>query len=471
MRARSILIGLLTGLAVGLAISSALGAEGDGRKSLDEAFIQPVAWLAAQVDLRYVEEVDLKELVVGTCQGMLAEIDPYSAYWPPEMLQELHADDGRVDPGFQVRFDPISKVVIIDDCIPGTSAFAEGLLPGDLVMEVEASTPGTAAFAEGLLPGDRVVELKDESTGAVAKMADMKTAYEVYKALRGEPGTELTVTVLRLDELRKSQVTVRRPGLEPPSAVLRAEVIAPDPRIGYVYLGHFGQGSSDELKQALNELRSGGIDGLLLDLRFNPGGEWQEARTVGGLFLDGDLLARIRGRAGAETELRARQGGADVDLPLVVLVNRFTAGWAELVAAALQDHRRAILVGEKTYGEAAVQTLMPSPFDDGTIRFTSARYYSPNGRTIDGEGTEPDVQVELSHEQTRTLAFHLVGAEEPPAVAPAPGESGEAGAGAGEKAEEKPPAEFRDTQLERALEIISARVKQVGEQAVPAAAG
>lgn len=472
MRARRILIGLLTGLAVGLAISSALvRAQADGRKGLDEAFVRPVAWLATQVDLRYVEAVDLKDLAAGTCQGMLAEIDPYSAYWPPEMLQELQADDGRVAPGFEVRFDPVSKAAIIDECIPGTSAFAEGLLPGDLVIELAESRPETDALSEEMTAEDGVAETEEEPTAAVSKVSEMQTAYDVFTALRGQPGTELTVAVLRVDESRKLEVTIRRPGPEAPPAVLAAEIIGADAGIGYICFGHFGQGSADQLRRSLDELRSEGMAGLVLDLRYNPGGREREARAVSGLFLDGESMAVIRGRRGPETVLSARQGGADVDLPVVVLVNRFTAGWAELVAAALQDHQRAVLVGEGTYGKAGIQTLMPSPFDEGTIRLTCARYYSPEGRTVDGEGVEPDVEVELSHEDTRKLALHLVGAEQAVAAESPAGEAEEAGAAADDQTGEDAEEPFRDTQLERAIEILSAELTQVGEEVVPVAAG
>jgi len=472
MRTRRIIVGLLTGLAVGLAISSALvRAQADGRKGLDEAFVRPVAWLATQVDLRYVEAVDLKDLVAGTCQGMLAEVDPYSAYWPPEMLQELQAGDGRVGPGFEVRFDPVSKAAFVDACLPGTSAFAEGLLPGDLVIELAESRPETEEALSEEMTAEDGVDTDEESTDGVLKVTEMETVYDVFRALRGQPGTELTVAVLRVDESRKLEVTVRRPGPEAPPAVLAAEMVEADPRIGYVYFGHFGQGSADQLERSLDELRAEGMAGLVLDLRYNPGGRDREARAVSGLFLDGEPIAVIRGRRGPETVLRTRRGGADVDLPIVVLVNRFTAGWAELVAAALQDHQRAALVGEKTYGKAGIQTLMPSPFDEGTIRLTCARYYSPEGRTVDGEGVEPDVKVELSHEDTRRLALHLVGAEQAVAAESPAGQAEEGGAAADDQTAEDAEEPFRDTQLERAIELLSAELTQVREEVVPAAAG
>lgn len=451
MQARRALVSVFAGLVIGLGIGSALARPDDGQTlRLDRDFRRPLKWLVTQIQERYVEEVDHRKLLVGTCQGMLSELDPYSTYWPTGMLAALQAEaDGALfRPGLEVRFDALRKVVF-----------------------VEQSTPGTAAFRQGLLPGDLILEVREESTGQVTKTSDFDTVLDAVNVLWGQRGTELTITVLQPEDGKKRSITKRSITFSRQSAdvpgVYAVEMIDTALKIGYVHVAHLGDTTGDELERAMAELQAQAAEGLVLDLRFNPGGALQNARAVADLFLDRKPIVSIKGRTGPATTVFTRDGEACKGLPVVVLANRFSAGCAEVVSAALRDHQRATLVGEQTAGKASIQTLTESPFDDGTIRLTTARYYAPSGAAIEEHGVEPDVKVEVSHRDTRRLALYLANRTEQPTRPPEITAAEQPEPDADKEAEEEAEEEFRDVQFERAVEVLTAALSGKGPEDRP----
>jgi len=429
MVARRFLVGLCAGVAAGLCIGSALAGPAEDRvEQIKDKFLTPLVWLVAQVEQRYVEPPDHRRLLVGIYQGMLSELDAYSGYWPRETPEgspsrptgELAAPD------FQMRFRPVSKMAILDQSVPGTHAFEEGLLPGDLL-----------------------VAFKDLPDGEVCKTEDFDGYADALRVLRGEPGSKVEVTVLLPESGEERKVTFTR-GSSAVRAVFDARIVDREAGIGLVRVGFFGEQTARELEKAINSLQGQGMSGLVLDLRFNPGGLRKAARECLDMFLDGGEMFTTKGRAVPARTFYAAPG-KEFDMPMVVLVNRFTASWAEVVTAALRDNGRAKVVGEQTMGRANVQSAFPGPGDDGIVRLTTAWQYRPAGEPIEGNGIEPDVEAKLSREQTRTLAIYIAhGGKLPPEVEKALG-GADSEAGEGEAPEKE---EFRDVQLERAVQAL-----------------
>lgn len=444
MRKRTILIGLFVGLVMGLGFSSVRARpDENGNGKLDAEFLEPVAWLAEQIGRRYVEPVDHGVLLVGACQGTLSKLDPHCTYQPPKAPAESEGEGELVGPGFEIRFDPIRKAPFIEE-----------------------SVRGTAAFQQALLPGDAILEAREESTGEVTERTDLEDLHGAVKMLRGKPGTAVTITVLQPDDQEKRDITLERKTGAPPGVSV-VEMLDPQLKIGYVHLSCFSEAVAAELKAAMRELEEQAVEGLILDMRFNPGRPLGDARACGELFLHGKVLARIKRRTGPETVVRTPGEESQEGLPMVALVNRFTAGWAEVITAALHDHNRAIVVGERTFGSASIREPFPSGFDDGTILLTTARYYSPNGNVIEEKGVEPDVELELSRQDSRKLALYMSNGALESSKPTQTDQGQQTDSDGGGNTEEEADEEFRDVQLERALEVLT---KELTEARTPATA-
>jgi carboxyl-terminal processing protease len=433
MRRRGLWVGLIAGLLIGLTIGALPSrSSGDERDVLIEEFFRPLIWLVHQIDENYVEEVDREELLVGAYQGMLASLDRYCVYWSAEMLQEFEADlAGEFGGlGIQITFDAIRKVVVVEQPIAGTPAFKQGILPGDLIIEA-----------------------KEEPDGELVKTEDFDTVHDAVSVLRGEPGSKVTVTVVHGEGGQREKITITREIIKVPG-VRAVEMIDPDNRIGYIYIPYFSKPMVSDLKQAVSDLQEQGACGLVLDMRLNPGGLLGAAEECVDLFLKGGRIVSVRGRTDMEEIHMARRRATFGEMPLVVLVNRYSASGAEIVAAALRDHGRAKVVGEKTFGKASVQTVIENPTIEGTaIKLTIARYYTPNGELIeeDGVAPTPGCEVELSEQMTRELAKHL---SRKTAYPPPQGEEPEEEADQGEAAEDETEP-FVDKQLELALQVMA----------------
>jgi carboxyl-terminal processing protease len=319
----------------------------------------------AHIENTYVDEVDQDALVHGAIRGMVQTLDPHSSYLSPDEYRILASDTSG-------RFGGIGVEIDVRD----------GWLHVTRVIE------GGPAEAAGVQPGDRILAI--DGRGARDLPID-----EAVRRMRGEPGTRVRVRLRRQGRDDAVDVSITRAIVE-----LRAvEARLLDGGVVYVRLRAFQETTAAELRGALDQAatraaRAGGVRGVLLDLRDNPGGLLQQAVLVSDEFLGSGVIVTTKGRGGAVLdEARARASGTRPNWPMVVLVNGFTASAAEIVAGALQDHRRAVIVGQRTWGKGSVQNVIELP-DQSALKLTVARYYTPSGRSIQATGIEPDVTLD-----------------------------------------------------------------------------
>jgi len=317
------------------------------------------------------EKIDYKSLIRGALHGMLQSLDPYSQYMEPQNYEEMK-DETRGEYG------GIGVVI--------------GLRDG--VLSIIAPMEDTPGFEAGLLAGDRIIEIEGESTAGI-------TLQEAVERLRGEPGTKVRIKVSS-DSRDVREVELVR-------AVIKIESVK-DARIlkdgvGYVRVTQFNHPTAGSLEEQIEALLEKEMEALVLDLRHNPGGLLDSAIAVSSLFLkQGSLVVETKGRPRSQSRSYAARGRrAFTSIPMVVLVDGASASASEIVAGALRDHKRAILVGEKTFGKGSVQTVLP--LEDGSaVRLTTAKYYTPSKQVIHEHGIEPDVRVPMSPEKWRDVA-------------------------------------------------------------------
>lgn len=310
----------------------------------------------------YVEEVNSKDLIYGALKGMIHSLDKYSEFMDPETYDEMKVET-------EGEFGGIGIEIAIKDEL----------------LTVIAPIEDTPAYKVGIKAGDRVVKIDGEITRGI-------TLLEAVKKLRGKPGTKVSLTVLREDAGKLLDFDITRDMIKVKS-IREAKIL--EDKIGYIRLSVFQERSAKDLEGALSELEKQGLDSLILDLRNNPGGLLNVAVDVAGKFLpSGKLIVYTKGRIRQqEMEFKARNGSPKVEYPLVVLVDKGSASGSEIVAGAVQDHKRGIILGTKTFGKGSVQTVIPLA-DGSAIRLTTSKYFTPNGRTIHGEGVTPDIIVE-----------------------------------------------------------------------------
>ncbi len=311
----------------------------------------------------YVEQVDDEQLLDYAIEGMLNGLDPHSAYLGPQEYKELKI-------GTQGEFGGLGIEVTMED------GFVKVVSPID-------NTPAKRA---GVQAGDLIVRLDDKPV----KGMSLNDAVQV---MRGEPGSSIALTIVREGRDEPLVVTIERDTIEVESVESRML----DPGYGYVRVSHFQSNTQTALDEALRSLSdeadNGGLHGLVLDLRNNPGGVLSAAVSVSDTFLDEGLIVYTDGRV-RDSQLRysARAGDAINGAPLVVLVNEGSASASEIVAGALQDHQRALVIGNPTFGKGSVQTIQDLP-DGGALKLTTARYYTPDGRSIQAAGIKPDIRT------------------------------------------------------------------------------
>ncbi|QDT38038.1 S41 family peptidase [Stratiformator vulcanicus] len=326
-----------------------------------------------QIDRNYVNQVDRRVLFQAAIRGMVKELDPYSNYIPPKKLdqftQEIEQEFGGI--GIQVQVDPRSRRLVVTSPLPGTPAYRGGVRAGDIIMEIEGES--TEDFT-----------LED----AVAR-------------LKGKPGEAVTIGVLHKGEDEIETIEVVRDIIQV-STVLGDRYgegdhweyfIDDDEEIAYVRLTHFSRRSGAELRGVLRELLDDGMKGLILDLRFNPGGLLDQARQICDMFIDSGVIVSTKGRNTPERTWEARKGGTLPEFPVAVLVNRFSASASEIVSACLQDHERAAVIGERTWGKGSVQNVIDLGGGSSALKLTTASYHRPSGKNIHRfpDSTEDDV--------------------------------------------------------------------------------
>ena len=323
----------------------------------------------------YVERKDYEEIIEGALHGMLAGLDAHSDYLDEQGYEAIQ--DSTTS-----RFSGIGIHIGMRDGLP----------------TVIAPIEDTPAFRAGLMSGDRIVEIEGESTRGTS----LKDAVE---KLRGPAGEPVEITVIRKDEEEPLEFRIVRDDIKVPS-VKGARIL--DDGVGYIRITTFSKPTGASLQRAIDRLLSEGMNALVLDLRSNPGGLLLSAIEVCQKFLKEDsLIVTTKGRAGVYGTVETRSKGPShyVDFPMAVLVNGGSASASEIVAGALQDNRRAVLVGSTTYGKGSVQSIIPLETDgkNSAIRLTTARYYTPLGRQIHGKGIEPDIPVPVSLEEWREV--------------------------------------------------------------------
>jgi carboxyl-terminal processing protease len=372
----------------------------------------------------YVEETKSKDLVYGAIKGMLETLDPHSAFMPPNMYKEMQEET-------KGRFEGLGIEITTKDGI----------------LTVVSPIEDTPAYKAGIMAGDQIIKIDGESTKNFTLM-------DSVKRLRGQRGTKVTITIMREGFTKPKDYTLVRDVI--PVRSVRHELL--EKHYGYIRLSQFQEKTDGEFESALKALEEeskGALKGLILDLRNNPGGLLDQAIKISDRFIDSGLICSVEGRKeDQKMKFYAHPDGNLARYPLVVLVNGGSASGAEIVAGAIQDQGRGILVGTQTFGKGSVQTIIPLK-DGSGLRLTTARYYTPSGRSIQAKGIVPDIIVKLSKPEEdkeavipklpteKDLERHLMDAEK--------GVPKEKEKPKKEEVKEKKPV---DNQRERALELL-----------------
>ncbi|SEA13524.1 carboxyl-terminal processing protease [Desulfuromusa kysingii] len=310
----------------------------------------------------YVEDVDMEKLIYGAIRGMLSTLDPHSSFLTPEMYREMEVDT-------HGEFGGLGIELTVKD--------------GDLI--IVSPIEDTPADAAGIQAGDQIVKINGQATRDIEIM-------EAVRMMRGPKGEAITISVKRSGVAELLNVTIIRDIIQVQSVKSRDL----QEHYGYVRVSQFQDRTSRDLKEQLGELRRTldvDLQGIILDLRNNPGGLLEQAVAVADLFLSEGLIVYTDGREPeAQMTFSAQEEGTEPEYPLIVLINGGSASAAEIVAGALQDHRRAIILGEQSFGKGSVQTII-SLDDDSGLRLTTARYFTPLGRSIQALGITPDIMV------------------------------------------------------------------------------
>jgi carboxyl-terminal processing protease len=296
---------------------------------------------------------------------MLASLDPHSSFMSPEIYKEMKVDTRGEFGGLGIEISLRDNLLTI-------------------VSPIE-DTPASRA---GLQAGDQILKIDDQYT------KDMEIM-EAVQLMRGAPGTKITITIMRSGFEKPQAFTLEREVIKVQS--VKSKTL--EKGFGYVRLVQFQERSGEDLTKALETLREdngGALQGLVLDLRNNPGGLLDQAVDIADQFLSEGLIVYTKGReADAQMEFSAKRSGTEPDYPMVVLINGGSASASEIVAGALQDHGRAVIMGVQSFGKGSVQTIIPLS-DDSGLRLTTAKYYTPNGTSIQARGIVPDIEVPQS---------------------------------------------------------------------------
>ena len=319
------------------------------------------------VQKNYVEPISSDKLLQGAITGMMKTLDPHSSFMTKEMYKELEVETRGSFGGIGI------EITMVKD-----------------VLTVVSPIEDTPAYKAGVKAGDQIIKINGDSTKDI-------TIMEAVKKLRGPKGTKVTITVLREGMAKPEDMTINRDIIKIKSVKSKLY----DDSIGYIRISSFQEHTGDDLKRNLTEIKAKAhpLKGLVIDLRNNPGGLLNQSIEVSDAFLKKGIIVTTRGRSeNMDSKAEAKNDGEEPTCPIVVMVNEGTASAAEIVSGALQDNRRAIVLGKQTFGKGSVQTVIP--LDDGSaLRLTTAKYYTPIGRSIQAEGITPDIVVRQAKQE------------------------------------------------------------------------
>lgn len=311
----------------------------------------------------YVEEVDTKKLVEGAIKGMLRELDPHTNYMSTEIFKEFESETSGEFGGLGIEISVQNGILTI-------------------ISPIE----DTPAWIAGIKPGDKIVAINGQSTKGFSLV-------EASALLKGKKGTKITLSIVRDNQEKPLDIVITRGNVK----IRSVKATTLDDGYLYVKVTSFIENTSADLEKAIREFKTknnGKIEGILIDLRRNPGGLLEQAIRVSDLFIKDGVIVSTIGRDPKNKEVSvATKKAPFTDVPLVVLINEFSASASEIVSGALQDHKRAIIVGERSFGKGSVQSVIK--LGDGSgLKLTVARYYTPSGVSIQSEGIKPDIEIE-----------------------------------------------------------------------------
>jgi len=326
----------------------------------------------------YTEKKDTKELVYNAIKGMLGKLDPHSSFMTPDEYKEMKIDTKGVFGGVGIQIGIKDKILTV-------------------ISPIE----DTPAWRAGIKANDKIVKIEKQST------RDMSLD-DAVRLMRGPRGKTVTIYIMREGFTKPKAFTLKRDIIKVKSVKFKMK----EDNIGYIRISQFQENTSNEMRKAFRKLKpkKGQLKGLILDLRNNPGGLLQEAVSVSDFFLKKGLIVFTKGRDGEKGMVfKAESKGTQPDYPIIVLVNGGSASASEIVSGALQDHKRAVILGTGTFGKGSVQTIIPLP-DGSALRLTTAKYYTPSGRSIQAKGIVPDIVVGIGtrkHLKEKDLTRHF----------------------------------------------------------------
>ena len=309
----------------------------------------------------YVDEVKQDEVIDSAINGMLQSLDPYSSYMSPEAFQNMNRDTKGEFGGLGIEITMEAGLVKIITPIEGTPADKAGVLAGDYIVKING------------------------------KQVKGMTLLDAVKLMRGKVGTSINITVRRPEIEDEIKFKITR-------AIIKIREVSAEVKsnIGYIRLRAFNEQSHNQLIKQLNKITNNKLDGYILDLRNNPGGLLSQAIKITETFLDGGEIVSTKGRSKNDIKIfNAKKGDKINKKPLIILINQGSASASEIVSGALKDHKRAILVGEKSFGKGSVQSIIRLK-NRGGLRLTTAKYYLPSGVSIHEKGVEPDITIKRS---------------------------------------------------------------------------
>ncbi|OGI48896.1 MAG: peptidase S41 [Candidatus Muproteobacteria bacterium RIFCSPHIGHO2_12_FULL_60_33] len=358
-------LGMFVGAAIildmGVLAEREAGKEAPAPLPLDE--LRTFTEVFSRIKADYVEPVEDKKLLEDAVQGMLAGLDPHSAYLDSESFRDMRVET-------EGQFGGLGIEVTMENGF----------------VKVVSPIEDTPAARGGVKPGDLVIRLDDKAVKGM-------TLTEAVRVMRGKPGTDITLTIVREGATKPLKITLTR-------AIIKIQSVKSrmlEPGFGYVRITQFQAGTDKGLADIIKKLEAenkGALRGMVLDLRNNPGGVLNAAVGVSDAFLDKGLIVYTEGRvADSKMKLSATPGDLLNGTPIVVLINGGSASASEIVAGALQDHKRAVIMGTKSFGKGSVQTIVPIS-NGAALKITTARYFTPNGRSIQALGIVPDIVTE-----------------------------------------------------------------------------